>query len=267
MRIALTAMDQVWENKQANLTICKKMAESASRLRADLLIFPEMTLTGFTLNTIRVAEELVASESVKSFSDMANGQQLGVIAGMVLGNNEQFQNCALAFGRNGEVIGRYAKVHPFSPSGESQYVSGGKVLITFEYEGVNIGLSICYDLRFPLLWQALADRCDCIVNIANWPARRIDHWKTLMKARAIENQVYVVGVNRIGTDGNALEYVESSIAFSPDGTEVVPVAIDGSLRVIEIERSKVKESQDAFPVRNDRKHVLYNEFLNEGIRS
>lgn len=267
MRIALSVMDQVWENKEANLIICKKMAGGASRLGADMLIFPEMTLTGFTLDTDSVAEELAASESVKSFSDIASGQQLGVIAGMVLGINERFQNCALAFGRSGEVLGRYAKVHPFSPSGESRLVSGGMSLTTFEYEGFNIGLTICYDLRFPLLWQALADRCDCIVNIANWPARRIDHWKTLLKARAIENQVYVIGVNRVGIDGHQLEYVESSIAFSPDGAEVVPVVIDGSLRVIEIEKSKVKESQDAFRVRNDRKRVLYNEFLNEGIRS
>lgn len=267
MRIALTAMDQVWENKQANLTICKKMAESASRLRVDLLIFPEMTLTGFTLDTVSVAEELAVSESAKSFSDIAGGQQLGVIAGMVLGNNEQFQNCALAFGRSGEVLGRYAKVHPFSPSGESLLVSGGTALTTFEYEGLNIGLTICYDLRFPMLWHSLADRCDCIVNIASWPARRVDHWRTLLKARAIENQVYVVGVNRIGIDGNGLEYEESSIAFAPDGSEVVPAANDGSLHVIEIERSRVKESREAFPVRNDRKRALYSEFLNEGIGS
>lgn len=267
MRIALSVMDQVWENKQANLTICNKLAERASQSRADLLIFPEMTLTGFSLNTPGVAEEAGTSESMKSFSDIANKHHMGVIAGMVLGSEGRFQNCALAYDRNGAQLCRYAKIHPFSPSGENHYITGGEALSTFEYEGVRFGLTICYDLRFPLLWQALADQCDCIINIANWPAKRIDHWESLLTARAIENQVYVIGVNRMGVDGNGLEYTNSSLAFAPDGVEVTPVATDESLRVIEIERSIVKKCQDAFPVRNDRRRGLYNKFLYGNVGS
>ncbi|MDP1997522.1 MAG: nitrilase-related carbon-nitrogen hydrolase [Gallionella sp.] len=267
MKIALSVMNQVWENKQANLNACIELAERASKHQADILIFPEMTLTGFTLNTPSIAEESESSASLHSFADMATTYNMGIIAGLVLRTSGLLQNCAVAFGKNGEPLCRYAKIHPFSLSGESRYISGGSELSTFEYEGLRFGLTICYDLRFPVLWYVLADKCDCIINIANWPAKRVDHWRTLLQARAIENQVYVIGVNRIGLDGNQLEYIESSYAFAPDGSIVNPVVIDEGLSIIEIEKIAVKKCQDAFPVRNDRCRTLYRNFLNAEAES
>lgn len=267
MRIVLTMLDQVWEDKQANLNACIKLAKRAFKHQADLLIFPEMTLTGFTLNTPSVAEGSNSSESMQNFSDMAAAHNMGVIAGLVLRTGELFQNCAVAFGRKGEQLCRYAKIHPFSMSGENRYISGGSELSTFEYEGLRFGLTICYDLRFPILWHALADKCDCVINIASWPARRVDHWRTLLQARAIENQVYVIGVNRVGVDGNQLEYIESSYAFAPDGSIVNPVVIDEGLSVVEIEKAVVKKCRESFPVRNDRRHTLYKKFLNAETES
>lgn len=267
MKIALSMMDQAWENKPANRDTCEEFAAISSKNRVDLLIFPEMTLTGFTLATSSIAEEINTSESLCKFSEMAAQYKLGVVAGLVLKASNSYHNCAVAFGKSGERLSCYEKIHPFSIAGEDRYVSGGAQLATFELDGLTFGLTICYDLRFPLLWYSLANKCDCIINIANWPARRIDHWKTLLKARAIENQVYVIGVNRVGVDGNNLEYTESSIAFAPEGAEVAPVITDENLRVIEIEKNKVKKCQDTFPVRNDRRHVLYSKFLSESARS
>lgn len=267
MRIALTLMDQTWENKSANVDSGNELTIRSLRSNADLIIFPEMTLTGFTSAIPKVAEESGTSTSLRTFADMAAKYGIGVVAGVILKTNDLYHNCAVAVGRGGEQLGCYRKIHPFSPSGENCYISGGEEIATFEYEGIKFGLTICYDLRFPVLWHVLAERCDCIINIANWPSRRIDHWKTLLKARAIENQVYVIGVNRIGVDGNNLEYTESSIAFSPDGAELIPIATDENLRVIEIQKSAVKKCQDDFPVRNDRRPVLYNEFLKQGVRS
>lgn len=261
MRIALTAMNQVWENKSVNLEISNGLIMRSSVSNADMIILPEMTLTGFTSEIPKIAEESDTSASLRTFTDMANKYDIGVVAGVILKTNDLYHNCAVAVGREGEQLGCYRKIHPFSPSGETCYISGGEEIATFEYEGIKFGLTICYDLRFPVLWHVLAERCDCIINIANWPARRIDHWRTLLKARAIENQVYVIGVNRVGVDGNNLEYTESSIAFSPDGSELIPIATDESIRVIEIQKSAVEKCQDDFPVRNDRRHVLYNEFL------
>lgn len=267
MRIALTLMNQVWENKSANMDSSYMLTLRSLESNADLIIFPEMTLTGFTSAIPTVAEESGTSMSLRTFADLATKNCIGVVAGVVLKTNDLYHNCAVAFGRGGELLGCYRKIHPFSPSGENCYISGGEEIATFEYEGIKFGLTICYDLRFPVLWHVLAESCDCIINIANWPARRIHHWKSLLKARAIENQLYVIGVNRTGVDGNDLEYMESSIAFSPDGVELIPVSIDENLRVIEIQKSAVKKCQDEFPVRNDRRFALYNEFLSQVARS
>lgn len=261
MRVALCSLNQSWENKQENLHACTEMAKISSTNKSDLLIFPEMTLTGFTLNSIDIAEESLSSESVRNFSEMANRNNIAIVAGMVLHNNKQLQNCAVVFGKKGELLCRYAKIHPFSISGENRHISGGSDIVTFEYEGLRFGLTICYDLRFPLLWDALADECDCIINIANWPVRRVDHWKTLLQARAIENQVYVIGVNRIGLDGNQLEYIESSHVFAPDGSMVNPTLLGKNLSMVEIEKMSVDKCRDEFPVRNDRRPALYKKFL------
>ena len=263
MRIALSMLDQAWENKERNLEACIKLADKSFKSHADLLIFPEMTLTGFTLNTPTIAEESDSSASLHSFANMATTYNMAVIAGLVLKTDGLFQNCAVAFDRNGDQLCRYAKIHPFSFSGENRYVSGGEELSAFEYEGMRFGLTICYDLRFPLLWYALADKCDCIVNIANWPAGRVDHWRTLLQARAIENQVYVIGVNRVGFDGNGLEYTESSYAFAPDGSMVKSVVVDEGLSVVDVEASVVKACQESFPVLNDRRHFLYKNFFKD----
>lgn len=262
MKIALSMMNQVWENKPNNLATCIKLADKAMKSQADFLILPEMTLTGFSLNTPEIAEESESSASLRSFADIAVTHNIGVIAGVVLKARGLFQNCAVAFGTNGEQVGMYAKIHPFSFSGENRHISGGVELSTFEYNGLRFGLTICYDLRFPVLWYALAGKCDCIINIANWPARRIDHWRALLQVRAIENQVYVIGVNRVGIDGNGLEYPESSYAFAPDGSIVDPIINDEGLIVVELDKSVVNKCRESFPVINDKRHTLYKHFLN-----
>jgi len=262
MKIALTLMNQAWENKSANVDSSHELTMRASRGNADLIIFPEMTLTGFTLATPSVAEEIGVSTSLRAFADMATKHNVGVVAGVVLKINDSYHNCAVAFGRDGGQLICYKKIHPFLLSGESCYITGGDDIATFEYEGIRFGVTICYDLRFPVLWYLLAEKCDCIINIANWPAKRIDHWKTLLKARAIENQVYVIGVNRIGVDGNNVEYTESSYAFAPDGSIMNPVFVDEGMSIVEIQKTVVKECQDAFPVQNDRRRTLYKNILN-----
>lgn len=261
MKIALTSMNQAWENKSVNIDVCNKLAEITSKNNADLLIFPEMTLTGFSLATQMVAEDINSSKTLHDFSAMAANYNLGIIAGMVLNDHGVYSNCAVAFGREGEQLSCYAKIHPFSLSGENQYITGGGELSTFEYEGLRFGLTICYDLRFPLLWYALAENCDCIINIANWPARRIDHWKALLQARAIENQIYVIGVNRVGIDANNLEYSDSSYAFSPDGSMLSSIVVDEGFRIIEIEKAMVTKCQEDFPARKDRRPTLYKKLL------
>ena len=267
MKIALSMMNQAWEDKEANIKICNELMESSSRYGAEILIFPEMTLTGFTMSTQSVGEELNNSKSVKVFAEMAAKNRVGIVAGLVLKEDEKYYNCAVAFDEKGEEIARYAKIYPFSFSGEDRYVLGGDELVVFESNGLRFGLTICFDLRFPVLWYVLASKCDCIVNIASWPANRVDHWRTLLQARAIENQIYVIGVNRVGVDGNNLEYEESSYAFAPDGTPIAPVITDKGFNVIEISKSVIKNCQELFPIRKDKRINLYKRFLDKGLRS
>lgn len=262
MRIALSLLDQAWENKKENLAECNKLAKISSQNKADLIIFPEMTLTGFTLNTIEISENVNAPTSIPKFSSMAVTNDIAIVAGMVLDNNNLFHNTAVAFGENGKILTQYEKIHPFSFAGEDKYISGGTNLSVFELNNIRFGLTICYDLRFPLLWAALAGKCDCIINIANWPAKRLEHWYTLLQARAIENQVYVIGVNRVGTDGNGLAYVKSSRAYGPDGSTINPIIVDDNVNIIEIDKSIVKNHQNEFPLRRDRRNTLYHKLLN-----
>ncbi len=263
MKIGLSLMAQVWEDKPANLNICKKLAEKASKNGVKLLIFPEMTLTGFSSNITKISEEINTSKSLSDFADIASECRINIIAGLVLKTNNAFHNCAIAIDEKGKQLGCYAKIHPFSLSGENQNISKGDELVIFDLDGLRIGLTICYDLRFPILWSALSDKCDCIINIANWPANRVDHWYSLLKARAIENQVVVIGVNRIGIDVNQLKYLNSSIAYFPDGNEFMPVFSSDDINVVDIDISGLKKYQASFPVREDRRKDLYKKFLNE----
>jgi omega-amidase len=257
MRIALSSLDQVWENKEENLVECNKFSKIASENKAGLIIFPEMTLTGFTLNTTSVSEDYMTSVSLQNFSNMADVYNIGIVAGIVLKNKNIIQNTAISFGNDGKVLAEYAKIHPFSFVGEDEYISGGTKLSVFEFNKIRLGLTICYDLRFPLLWASLANECDCIINIANWPEKRVDHWYALLQARAIENQLYVIGVNRIGVDGNGIEYIESSRAYGPDGSIVNSYVVDKSLSIIDIDKTIVDKWQRDFPIRNDRRPSIY----------
>ena len=261
MRIALTKMNQAWEDKSQNMDICNQISSQASNHNIDLLIFPEMTLTGFTSQTLKVAEDASCSASLLFFSEIASTYNFAVVAGVILRSNGIYQNLAVAHDAKGEKVSSYAKMHPFSPGGENCNITAGTSLSFFKYKGIRFALTICYDLRFPVFWDALADKCDCIINIANWPAVRVGHWKTLLQARAIENQLYVIGVNRVGLDGNRLNYVESSYCFSPDGEELNPIFVDSQFDIVEIDKENVLSCRKKFPVRNDIRRDLYREIL------
>ena len=123
-------------------------------------------------------------------------------------------------------------------------------------------MSICYDLRFPELYQQLSKSNLILVNIANWPNTRITHWKTLLKARSIENQSFMIGVNRTGSDGNGLEYEESSLVFSPSGEEIYPLEISDEIKIFDLDLNIAMDSRKRFPFKNDRKKNIYKNFYN-----
>lgn len=236
MKVALVSLDQKWEDKVYNMQRCADLVARAAVCGADLVVFPEMTLTGFTMNTQLSAEDAEHSSSLRAFGALAKEHGVSLVAGLVIRQGEKAVNTLVAFSGDGLEQARYAKIHPFSFAGEDLFFKAGDRLAKMQVQKFTFGFSICYDLRFPELYSALAKDCEVLVNIANWPKRRLMHWKTLLQARAIENQAFVIGVNRTGTDGNGLEYERSSVLVNANGEFVVPVFSEGEMDIYEISR-------------------------------
>lgn len=260
MQIALVSLNQVWEDKKANLDLGKKYIQKASDKNVDLIVFPEMTLTGFSTNIGLTAEDFENSETIQSFSLLAKQFNIGIVFGIAIKDKNKALNKSIFVNNNGKVLGDYTKVHPFSFAGEDKFFNAGNKLSIINFKGVNFGLTICYDLRFPELYSALGKQTDVIINIANWPVKRVEHWETLLKSRAIENQIFVVGVNRIGIDGNGLEYIESSNVFNGNG-ERLEFDEYKDIKIYEIETNWTEEFKTKFNTTNDRKVDFYKEIL------
>ena len=260
MRIALTQMDQKWEDKKENLLTCEVLINEAKKNGVDLIIFPEMTLTGFSMNYAAVAEEK-ESKNLEKFKKLAKSNCIAIILGLVIKDEKYGTNSAIFLSREGEVLGTYNKIHPFSIAGEDENIKGGELLCVVENLNLRIGITICYDLRFPELYSALSQHCDLVVNIANWPAKRQDHWFSLIKARSIENQIYVAGINRIGIDGKNIEYKKSSLLVNPNGDIVMPLLENEDFAIYEIDQNMVGEFRESFSTIQDRRPNLYKSLL------
>ncbi|MDY0083621.1 MAG: nitrilase-related carbon-nitrogen hydrolase, partial [Ignavibacteriaceae bacterium] len=181
--VGLVQYSPVWENKLSNQQKIKKLIEQTGK--PDLIIFPEMTLTGFTMKSDEFCEEL-NGESYLFFSELAKNKKSAIMYGVIeKGKNKNF-NTLVHLNNQGKVIKTYRKIHPFSYAKEDKSYGKGKDTVISRVQGFNIGLSICYDLRFPELYRFYGkEKADIIIDIANWPDTRIDHWRTLLKARAI----------------------------------------------------------------------------------
>lgn len=261
LKIALISLNQKWEDKQYNLQRCAELTSRAKVLGAEVAIFPEMTLTGFSLNSEYLAEDAEASSSIKAFSNIAIQNGLALIAGVVLKSGTKSLNTLVAFSKDGVEQARYAKIHPFSFAGENNYFQAGNHLSKMQAGELKLGFSICYDLRFPELYSALSKDCEVLVNIANWPKRRLNHWKALLQARAIENQTYMIGVNRVGIDGNGLEYDSSSMIFDANGDRLEPVITEEEIHLFELSLQNLEEFRSGFSTKQDRQPELYRAII------
>ena len=177
--------------------------------------------TGFSMNIPAVAEE-EGGETSRILSASAKKYGLNVLAGLAVRPHGRTKavNLAIAFDRSGAIVARYAKTHPFSFAKEDRHFSRGNTLVIFPLEGVPVSVFICYDLRVPEIFREVAREVQAVFVLANWPASRKDHWEALLMARAIENQCFVIGVNRIGKDGNGISYPGASHVFDPLGRDL-----------------------------------------------
>ena len=213
LNIAVFQFDLVWENPEANRTKIDQLLQNISNT-TDIVFLPEMFTTGFSVNVLELAEPM-DGETVQWMKQRCAEHQLALCGSLIIQDNDQFFNRLVFVEPSGEIH-FYNKRHLFTMGNEGIHFQKGIERLIVQYKGWRICPLICFDLRFPV-WSRNRNEYDLLVYSANWPGNRNDAWNALLKARAIENQCYVVGVNRVGTDGLGVDYSGDSQVFCPKG--------------------------------------------------
>jgi predicted amidohydrolase len=256
MRVALIQLDLAWEDARENHTRADRRLREAAALGARLAILPEMFCSGFSMDPGKVAEP--EDGPTETFlRDTADGLGMWILAGVPLRGSDTARgprNVAALVSPDG-AIERYTKIHPFSFGDENAHYVAGDRVARWNVEGLRITPFICYDLRFPEPFRATADDTDAYVVIASWPEKRRHHWSTLLRARAIENQAYVLGVNRVG-QGGGLAYSGQSVAVDPWGEALVEASSQEAVLVTDIDPAVISEARRTFPPLADRRSFL-----------
>jgi predicted amidohydrolase len=256
MRVAIVQHDIAWEDPDANFSRLAPMIADAAAEGARLVALTELYSTGFSLETARTAEPPGgASEQFLADQAVAQGVWVGASMPVRVGTALPFNRLVLA-GPAGERY-HYDKIHPFSYGHEDEHYSAGDGRVTVDVEGARITLFVCYDLRFADQWWAAARETDCYVVVANWPAARREHWRTLARARAIENQAYVMAANRVGS-GGGLDYAGDSAVYGPFGEEVAVAPDTGdvgeeTILVADVDPEHVRDIRARYPFLQDRR--------------
>jgi omega-amidase len=260
MQIACCQLDIRWEDKPANFQRVEQMVVEASLAPGTLLLLPEMFATGFTMNAMQVAEPGDGA-TCTFLSRLASAYRLYVLGGVALrdATAARPRNEAVLFGPDGAMAGRYAKMHPFTPGGERDHYAAGPDTLTVPLPGgATLQPAVCYDLRFPELFrraQRQQPGPDVIAVIANWPVARDAHWMALLKARAIENQAYVAGCNRCGTDPT-LAYSGRSQIIAPSGEVLADAGGDERIIRAAVDLEGLREYRRKLPFLNDLRRDL-----------
>lgn len=242
LKIAGLNLDIFWKNKVRNYDV---IADSFKNIEADVFLLPEMFSTGFCMDAEDIADR--NNETLIWMQNFAQQKKTAIAGSVSICENEKFYN-RFYFVKPDGNFDYYDKKHLFSYSGEDKIYTAGKVRKIIDYKGFRILLQVCYDLRFPVFQRNLGDY-DLVLNVANWPETRVEAWRTLLKARAVENQSFVFGLNRIGTDGNQLNYEESSLILFADGTEIS--ARQNNIVTAELDLEDLKKFRARFPFLKD----------------
>ena len=253
MRVAIIQMNTAWHDPETNLSRADELVAEAASRNADVAVLPEMCTSGFSMD-LEMAAEPPDGLSAKGIAAIAHRHGINLIAGLSLREQgeELGRNCALAYDSHGTQLAEYTKCHPFSPSGENIRYSAGSEPVVFSLAGAASSVFICYDLRFPELMRSVAESVQVMYVIANWPAGRARHWHTLLTARAIENQCFVLGINRTGTDGNGIDYDGSSLAVGPTGMVLMRAGMAESVEIVEFDPKEADQARQEFPALRDR---------------
>lgn len=257
LKITTIQSDIHWENKEANLRMFENKLLHLQE-PTEIVVLPEMFSTGFSMNPSSLAEDM-DGETVNWMKEQSARHRVVLTGSVIIKENNLFFNRLVWVLPNGQ-LGHYDKRHRFGFAGEDQFYSAGNKRLIASVKGWKINLQVCYDLRFPV-WarQQLqineagesTPEYDVLIYVANWPERRSHAWKTLLCARAIENQCYVVGVNRVGDDGNLIHHSGNSMVIDPLGEVLYHMAEEEDIFTISLQKEQLEIVRTKFPFWKD----------------
>lgn len=262
MRVALGQLDMVWEDKECSFLKADNMIEEAAAAECDLIVFPEMSFTGFSMNLDKIGENVSDSLTVSRMKEQAVKHHLAIAFGWAALGTEpgaKGTNRFTLIDKDGSIVADYAKLHPFTYGHEGEYYEKGTEIVTAPFMGRTISLFICYDLRFPEIFQIAARKADIMLVVANWPSIRSAHWETLLRARAIETQSYVVGVNCIG-ERDGMTYSGDSMAVDSIGNILGKLSNTEGILVCELD-DRAWNLRGKFATAADRREDLYKKYF------
>lgn len=252
LTIALIQAELVWEDIELNLALFDNIIDAISH-EVRLIVLPEMFTTGFTMNARNLAQDMEGS-SVNWLKEKSRQKKTDIVGSMIIKEKGCIFNRILWAKPTGELFS-YDKRHLFRMAGEEKVYSAGDKNITIGLYGWKIRPFICYDLRFPVWTRNIANQYDIAIFVANWPEKRSFHWKLLLQARAIENQCYVIGVNRVGTDGNGITYSGDSSIIDPTGNILFQKSYAPCTHTASISYVAIQSYRESFPAWMDADNI------------
>jgi len=250
LRVSLVQFEIAWEDPLANCALLEEKLQHLAN-QTDVVVLPEMFSTGFSMND--KGAEIGHGPVIKWIKLMANRLNALVVGSIKCKENNQYFNRFVAVDPESKILS-YDKKHLFRMGGEDQFYTAGNEKRIISYKNWNIAAFVCYDLRFPV-WSRNVDLAyDLAIYVANWPAARAHAWNTLLRARAIENLAYVVGVNRIGRDGNEIQYQGDSALISYLGNDLLNLSNEDSIKTYSISKHELIEFRAKFPTDLDADH-------------
>ena len=249
VRVAIIQTNLVWESPEENRRLLGAKINTIST-EVDLVVLPEMFTSGFTMNPAAVAESM-EGKTIAWLKDIAKTKQIAILGSLVILENNNFYNRMVCVEPSGTIT-TYDKRHTFTLAGEHKVYTAGTEKVMFNYKGWKICPLVCYDLRFPV-WARNVEDYDLLIYVANWPKIRIEAWDVLLKARAIENMTYCIGVNRVGLDGNNFEYSGHSAAYDVLGNRIDTLSkSEDAIAVVTLEKAAIKKYREKLNFLNDR---------------
>lgn len=252
MKVALLQTSLVWENPIENRVLLEQKINKISE-KVDLIVLPEMFTSGFTMHPERVFETM-AGETMQWLKKLSKTKNCALTGSLVITESNNYYNRLVFVCPNGKVQ-YYDKRHLFTLAGENQVYTSGKKKLIVEYKGWKIAPLICYDLRFPVFSRNV-EAYDVLVYVANWPQPRIQAWDALLKARAVENMSYVVGVNRVGNDGNQHPYTGHSQVLDYLGNTIIAPFEDQKEVIVTLDKEKQMLARERLGFLNDRDNFI-----------